>query len=467
MSHAETAPAPQTATRPGNRKKLLVVLGVLVLAAGAYFAYTRLFPEAEGKALASIEVSQGEFVISLTLKGGELEAIKAEQITAPQVRGQLKITKLWPEGEKVDVGALVIQFDPTEFQKRVTDAEQALEASKATLETTKANQQVEISRQEADIENQIAQLRLSELQVEKMKFEASIQKEESKLNARKTQLALDQARRKLETQKVVNAADLRKNELDVAQKQRELEKAQKDLASLDVHAEKPGIVVYQKVWKGDRPEKIRVGDDIWGGAGLITLPDLSRMQVKTAVNEVDVDKLKAGQRALIKLDALPELTFHGAITSIATLGREKEGEKSVKVFDVVLAIDEEDSRLKPGMSATCEVVVETIPPPAPETPGAVKNEAALEASTAGMPIYIPLDAVFEKEGKALVYRVKGGKAEEQEVKLGKKNEDYVIVEEGLSAGDRITLHDPTQDTGKAGAPAEGESKPSEQGVKIQ
>jgi len=105
---------------------------------------------------------------------------------------------------------------------------------------------------------------------------------------------LARARKRLDTQKAVNAAKLKKDELDVDQK---------DLASLDVHAEKPGIVVYQKIWKGSGPEKIRVGDDIWGGAGLTTLPDLARMQVKTFVNEADVDKLKVGRRAAIKLDA--------------------------------------------------------------------------------------------------------------------------------------------------------------------
>ncbi|MSR83109.1 MAG: HlyD family efflux transporter periplasmic adaptor subunit [Candidatus Latescibacteria bacterium] len=458
-----SSPPAEPVTRYGKGRYL--VLGALVLVAGAlYLGSHFLYPE-EAKALTSMPIIQGEFLISLKLKGGELEAIKSEQIISPQVRGQLKITKLWPEGEKVEVGNLVVQFDPTEFGKRVTETEQALEGSKASLETTKANQGVEISRQESDIENQKAQLRLSQLQVEKMKFEASIQKETSKLEARKAELSLEQAYKRFEAQKVVNAAELRKTELEVAQKERELEQAKKDLANLDVHAEKPGIVVYEKVWKAGRMEKIRVGDEPWGGQKLITLPDLSRMQVKTFVNEVDVDKLKVGQRTVINLDALPEFTFHGSITNIATLGHEKEGEKNVKVFDVTLAIDEEDARLKPGMTAACDVIIETIPPPAPEIPGAVKNETALETSPAGLPLYIPLDAVFEKDGKTLVYRLEKGKAQPREVKLGKKNENYVIVEEGLSAEDRITLRDPTLATGQPGGQEAGQ-QPQEQGVKI-
>jgi multidrug efflux pump subunit AcrA (membrane-fusion protein) len=424
-----------------RRKRLWLLAALLLASSGLYWAAGFFFYQ-EAVALTSVPVMQGEFVISLKLKGGELEAIKAEQITAPPI-GRLKIVKLWPEGEKVEVGDVVIQFDPAEYQKQLTDAEQALEAAKAELEKTKANQQVEISRQEAEIENQKAQLRLSELQVEKMKFEASIQKEESKLNAKKTELSLEQAQKKLETQKVVNAAEMKKMVLDLAQKERQLEKARKDLESLNVHAEKPGMVVYQKVWKGGGREKIRVGDEVWGGASLVTLPDLTKMQVKTFVNEVEVDKLKAGQKVVIKLDALPEPTFHGAITSIATLGREKEGEKNVKVFDITIAVDEEDSRLKPGMSATCDVVVETIPPPSPETPGTISSENLAEAKPGDLPLYIPMDAVFEKNGKTVVYWLRNGAPEAREVKLGKKNENYVIVEEGLGVEDRITLRDPT------------------------
>jgi len=190
------------------------------------------------------------------------------------------------------------------------------------------------------------------------------------------------------------------------------------------------------------------------------------MQVKTMVNEVDVDKLKMGQKALIKLDALPEPVFHGAITSIATLGREKEGEKNVKVFDVILAIEEEDTRLKPGMSTTCEVIVETVPPPKSETPGEVSSEPLAETRPGDLPLYIPLDAVFEKDGQTVVYRLKDGKPEERPVKLGKKNDDYVIVEEGLGPEDRIALQNPTL-ASPTTTGAAGQEKPQEQAVSIQ
>ena len=60
-----------------------------------------------------------------------------------------------------------------------------------------------------------------------------------------------------------------------------------------------------------------------------------------------------------------------------------------------------------------------------------------------MPLYIPLDAVFEKGGRTLVYRMEGGTPMEQEVTLGGSNENYVVVEEGLGPNDRVALRDPT------------------------
>ena len=426
-----------------SRQWWIAGLGAVAVVAGAVVAL-RHKPGAAASSVASYPVQQGEFVISLALKGGELEAVKAENIVAPRVRGQLKIVELFPEGEQVAVGDLLVQFEQTDFQKRVMDAEQQVEVARADLEKTQATQKVEIAKLEADIKNQEANLRLAELTVERMAFEAIIQKEEAQIEAHKAELGYQQAVEKLASQQVVNNAEVRKRQLEIERNERELDKARQELASTTIQAEKPGLVVYGKVWKGERPEKVRVGDEIWGGVNVLSLPDLSEMQVKTYVNEVEVDKLDTGQVALIQLDALPGPTFHGRIKSIASLGREKEGEKNVKVFDVVLAIEERDARLKPGMTATAEVIVETIPPRPGAAPDSVQTEASEVAAAAPLPLYIPLDAVFERDGRALVYCLVRGQPEERAVTLGQKNEDFVIVEHGLTPDDRVALRDPTQ-----------------------
>lgn len=393
----------------------------------------------------SYPVEQGEFVISLSLKGGELEAVKAENVVAPRVRGELKITHLFPEGEQVDVGDLLVQFEPTEFQKRLADDEQQLEQARAELEKTQAIQKADIARLEAAIKNEEANLRLAELQVERMAFEATVEKERAQIEALKAKLSYQQAVEKLAAQRVVNAAEINKREINIGRQQRDLDRTTKEIEAITISAEKPGLVVYGKVWKGSGPEKIRVGDNIWGGVNIISLPDLSKMQVKTYVNEVDVDKLTVGQNAVIRLDALPGPAFTGTVSNIATLGREKEGEKNVKVFDITIEIEQQDERLRPGMTATSEVIIETIPPRSQVKTDSIQPPASDEvlAQSAPLPLYIPLDAIFEKEGRTVVYRLVDGQSQETAVILGKRNNDYVVVEGGLSPEDRVTLQDPT------------------------
>jgi multidrug resistance efflux pump len=433
---------PDSKSRPFVAKRILLTVGLILLIAAAVAA-SRLLLQKQSAAVASFAVKHGEFVITLTLKVGELGAVNAEQISSPRVRGQLKITHLYPEGDVVEVGDLIIEFDRVEFEKQVTEREQNLEAAEAELEKTIVNQSVEDAHQKADIENQEDGLRLAQLQMEKMRFESFIEREEQSLKTRQAELALEQARKKIEAQRIVDAVDLRKQELHVAQQERELDRAQRDLAKLSVVAEKPGLVVYERIRKGStpRPEKVRVGDEPWGGQTLVTLPDLSRMQVNTWVKEVDVDKLEVGNEVHVRLDALPGAVFHGVISSIGSLGHEREGDKNLKIFDITVEIEEEDSRLQPGMTAICHVIIETIPPRQKQEEGEIALPSSSEV--AEMPLYIPLDAVFKKGDRALVYRMEAGTPMEQEVTMGKSNENYVVIEEGLGPNDRVALRDPT------------------------
>lgn len=222
----------------GRRKWWIAGLCAVAVLAAAGIAL-RQMPGDAASSVPSYPVQQGEFVISLQLKGGELEAVKAENIVAPRVRGQLKIVELFPEGEQVAVGDLLVQFEQTDFQKRVMDAEQQVEAARADLEKTQATQKVEIAKLEADIKNQEANLRLAELQVERMAFEATVQKEEAQIEAHKAELSYQQAFEKLASQQVVNNAEVRKRQLEIERNERELDKARKELASTTIKAEKP------------------------------------------------------------------------------------------------------------------------------------------------------------------------------------------------------------------------------------
>ena len=127
--------------------------------------------------------------------------------------------------------------------------------------------------------------------------------------------------------------------------------------------------------------KVQEGDSPWPGQGLINIPDLSEMVVKATVSEVDASQVDSGQSVLVTLDAFPDIQFNGIVNSKSTLARRKEPGSKINVFDVEVGILDHDDRIKPGMSASSKVIIESIPEI----------------------VSVPLEAVFEDEGEVFVY----------------------------------------------------------------
>ena len=87
---------------------------------------------------------------------------------------------------------------------------------------------------------------------------------------------------------------------------------------------------------------------------------------------------------------------------------------------MTIQIDGSEPRLRPGMTAQVEIEVE-------ERPRA---------------LFVPLQAVFEKEGRSVCYVVHRGRLQAQDVVTGPSNQDFVVIDKGLGEGDRVALRDP-------------------------
>jgi len=182
-------------------------------------------------------------------------------------------------------------------------------------------------------------------------------------------------------------------------------------------------VVYRKIWKPgtDQESKVAVGDQVWSGKPLLDIPDLSKMQVRCLIGEMDIERVRIGQGANIRLEAFPGPVFSGVTSELATMASPQPGAPDIQVFELVIDIDEQDDRLKPGMSAEVEIILEVVPDV----------------------LSIPLTALFNREQGFAVFRLEDGDYEEVIVELGEKNATDAIVTSGLSEGDIIALEDPT------------------------
>ncbi len=232
-----------------------------------------------------------------------------------------------------------------------------------------------------------------ELEATKMRLENVIAQKETGLNGARRQLKL---------------------------KQDSIEKLKKDINGMTLKAPNDGIVIYGSGdpydWRG---REIRVGGRIYGQQTLITLPDTSIMQVACKVHEVDVDKIKAGQEVDVSIDAYPELKFKGKLEKVGLIAKEKGryGTTDVKTFDVDVLLEGSDPRLKPGMS----------------------SKATIHVNRLKDVLCVPVEAVFENEGKYHCYVLRFGKKAKIEVRIGQSNDNFIEVADGLKEGDVVVL----------------------------
>ena len=212
-----------------------------------------------------------------------------------------------------------------------------------------------------------------------------------------------------------------------------VETQSENLNRCEILATVSGLVIYKEVFFGSEKRKVQVGDQVWPNQPLIMLPDLSQMTVETQVRETDIYKVEKNQQVLISVDAYPELTLEGEVSFIGTLAQEDAVRRGGKYFSVSILVKQADPRLRPGMSARVELLVERL------------DHAR----------YVPLEAVFERGGRHYTYVMRGRSPDVQEVLVGPSNENHIVIETGLEPGDRVLLRDPNGD----GTPLSGDLLP--------
>jgi len=368
-------------------------------------------------------LERGDFFIT-QIESGEIRAAGGDVIISPRIRGRLKIVYLFPEGENVQVGDLVLQFDPAEFEQEMLDDEGQLEQAMADYEKAKAQREQTLADLKRNIEQREAEFQLAKIALQRAELSSEIEREEARIRMEKAERSLVEAREDSTAQEVVNRVDLFNQRRRITHRQEHYDRSKSDFERTSIYANSPGIVVYRKIWKPgtDEESKVAVGDQVWGGRALLDIPDLSQMQVLCLIGEMDLKLMEVDQPVFIRLEAFPGPVFHGKVASLAPMATPQPGAPDIRVFEMITDIEEQDERLKPGMSAEVEVVIGTV------------SDA----------LSIPLDAVFTRDGQQVVYRLDGRSVDPVEVELGRQNATSVVVLSGLEDGDVIALKDPSQ-----------------------
>lgn len=286
---------------------------------------------------------------------GELSAVQTKAFVLPRLGrfGSFRIIGIEEHGKQIQPGDSVIQLDPTDVTKYIVERETALESQLASLEKMLVNQENRDSETESTIKSELATYELRKLTLEAAQFESERTKQIKQLEFEQATIALNLAKRKLELNAIINENDLKIQQIRVDQIKKDIQNAYNILPQLTVRTTIPGIFQITRSWRSG--QLLQVGDEVWRGNAMASVPDLTWMKVDTQINENDFLRIKVGDKVLVRLDALPEVSFEGWVSNIGLFCHAKDPNKPRhKVFDVEVRIKVSDERLKPGMTVSCE-----------------------------------------------------------------------------------------------------------------
>jgi RND family efflux transporter MFP subunit len=373
------------------------------------------------------KVRRADFVISVRARG-EIKSTRSVILTAPQVP-DTRIVKLIESGRPVKKGEVVVEFDAAQQEQNVLERTTTVRTADSEIVQTKATHTIE---NEADSMN----LMTAQYNVERAKLEASKAEIVSEIDGAKNRIQVGvsegeqkQVETSIESRKVSHEADLER----LAQKKdktvRDVAQAKDYLSKMVIIAPIDGIVNVLPNFKsggsfGQSPPGFKEGDRAWTGAAIAEIPDLSEMRMELKLEEVDRGKMTLGELVRIRVDAIPEKEFTATldwISPIAALIFRGFG-SSDKVFPCRATLKNLDPRLRPGMSASAEIVIERQP----------------------NALLIPSRASFLQKGKPAVYVQKGQQFIVRPIEVGRRNEEDLVVLGGLKEGELVTLESPAE-----------------------
>lgn len=405
------------------KKKYLIPVIVIGFLLVAWFVFG-------GDTSDSVELTtspeKGEFVVDVTTTG-ELRAKNSVEIRGPQgVREirlfNLKIQRLIPEGTIVKEGDFVAELDRSEITGRLQDALLQLQQAESQVTQVSLDSTLTLSQARDNLINLEYALEERQIAVDQSQYESPAVQRQAEIDLDKAQRQFAQEKKNYVTKVKQAEAKMSEVEADLQEEQNKVNKIRSLLQEFTVTAPAEGMVIYKRNYDGS---KLTEGSDIsaWNPT-VAELPDFSFMESVTYVNEVDVQKVTKDQNVEIGLDAIPDKMLSGKITSVANIGEQRPNSDS-KVYEVVIAISESDSVLRPAMTTSNRVIVNRIPDA----------------------MYIPLETIHVQDSTSFVFKKSGLYPVMQQVDLGLMNENEVIVHRGLSLDDIIYLSVPADTAG--------------------
>lgn len=331
-------------------------------------------------------VKRGDLIKTISANG-LVKAFKDLEVVS-NISGFISEIKIY-EGKNVHKGDLLIKFDDREYKIALNEAEASLLNAKIEYGFYAKEESVPIDTQKADSIN----VELKKLQ--KLFYDRKISEEEYLTEKDKLDLSLifTGARRN----------DVILNKSGMTNAINAVNRAKLNLSYTKIIAPFNGVIANFNLLVNKR---------VNAGEKLFDLLDVSRLKVEVGVLENEINKIKIGSKAKIKLNAVPDKIYQGKVIYINPLV-----DPETKICRVTVEITDKDIKIKPGMFATVNIEADIL-----------KNR-----------ILIPKEALLVRDRKNLVFTVEGDLAKWHYVTIGEQNDKFIEIIDGVNPGDTVIV----------------------------
>jgi RND family efflux transporter MFP subunit len=388
---------------------------------------------------------------------GSLESSSNQDVYS-NVEGQTTIIKIAAEGQRVKKDEIICELDSAALRDQLVNQRITTESAKANYQNAKLTREVaeiavieyvegiykqDLATVDGEISLAKSDLARSDDRVEwanRMFLKGYVSKAQQiseVLSLEKAKFALEQAETKKKVlvdytkDKTIKElkSEVEKAHSDELAKEAtwELEKSkeqklERQIAGCTLKAPIDGLIVYandpMRNFGSNQPQ-IEEGATVRERQKIISIPDISKMQVNTKVHESQIDKIARDMKARIRVDAFADQTLSGTVLDVAPLPDPSNFFSSdIKVYTTHVRIDDPLAGLKPGMTAQVEILAD-------------RRDNVLS---------VPVQAILEYGGKQHVAKRVGERFDRIDVEVGVSNEKYVQVSKGLADGDVLALN---------------------------
>ncbi len=398
---------------------------ILLVGGGGVFTAFRL------SAPAPVEVpvaraQRGEFVI--TVRGrGEIKSARSVTINAPQTP-ESRIVRLAEATKPIKKGDVVVEFDPVTQEQLYIERNSQVRQVDSEIVQAKAQHRI-VNEQDSML------LMQTEYNLERAKLEASKQEILSEIQGAKNRIDVGisqgevaKAKTAVDSHQEAQQADLARLAERRDKSARDMDRAKTYMQNMVIRSPIDGMLIILPNFRasgsfGQSNPPFKEGDRAWTGAPIAEIPDMSHVQVEFRIEEVDRGLVKIGQPVKTRIDAVPGLEMQGNLEWVSPIAqllfRSFPPEKN---FPAKVTLEKPDPRLRPGMSATAEIILEQL-----------QNV-----------LLIPLKSSFELDGKPTVFVRQGNQYLRRQIQAGKRNGTDLVVLAGLSEGQEVALENPEE-----------------------